>query len=289
MGKEQMLTLNNGNQMPVLAYGTWKIENGAATTEAVKKAIEAGYRHIDTAAAYGNDFAAGKAVKQCGIPREELFITNKLWNAYRGYEEAITACKRTLKMMKLEYLDAYLIHWPASPAEYEDWEERNLETWRAMEQLLKEGLVRNIGVSNFYPAHLQSILENAAVCPAMNQFEMHPGKKQEEVICFCLENGIQPMAWSPMGHGTLLQNETIQKIAQEAGKTPAQVCLKYVLEKGLALVSRSVNPERMKENRELFDFSLSPDQMAEIDRLEGIGDSGLHPDDSGLEEKLAQL
>lgn len=289
MEREQMHTLSNGSQMPVLAYGTWKIENGAATTEAVKQAIIAGYRHIDTAAAYGNDFAAGKAVKQCGVPREELFITNKLWNAYRGYEQTIAACKRTLKMLKLEYLDAYLIHWPASPAQYGDWEERNLETWRGMEQLVEEGLVRNIGVSNFLPIHLQGILEYGSVRPAINQFEMHPGKKQEEVIRFCRENGICPMAWSPMGHGALLQNGIILKIAKEAGKSPAQVCLKYVLQKGLALVNRSVNPERMKENRKLFDFSLSQEQLEEIDRLEGIADSGLNPDDPGLEEKLAQL
>lgn len=289
MERKQTVTLDNGNQMPALAYGTWKIENGAATTEAVLQAVEAGYRHIDTAAAYGNDFAAGKAVKKCGLLREELFITNKLWIAYRGYDETITACKRTLKMMKLEYLDAYLVHWPASPAQYKDWEERNLETWRGMEQLLREGLVKNIGVSNFMPAHLRGILENAAVRPALNQFEMHPGKKQEELTSFCIQNRICPMAWSPTGHGAVLQNEVIRKIAEETGKSPAQVCLKYVLEKGLSLVCRSVRPERMKENLELFDFSLNPEQIKAIDGLEGTGDSGLYPDDPELETKLTQL
>ena len=289
MEREQTVTLESGNRMPTLAYGTWKIENGIATTDAVEQAIEAGYRHIDTAAAYGNDFAVGKALKKCGVPRDELFITNKLWIAYRGYDEAVAACKRTLKMMKLEYLDAYLIHWPASPAEYEDWEEINLETWRGMERLLQEGLVKNIGVSNFLPVHLKGILENAVVRPVINQFEMHPGKKQEELVFFCRQNGILPMAWSPMGHGTVLQNEIIREIAEETGKTPAQVCLKYVLEKGLSLVSRSVHPKRMKENRELFDFSLSPEQMEAIDNLEGVGDSGLNPDDPDIQKKLAQL
>ena len=289
METQQIVTLDNGNQMPLLSYGTWKIENGAATTEAVLQAVEAGYRHIDTAAAYGNDFASGKAVKKCGLLRDELFITNKLWMAYGGYDETITACKRTLKLMKLEYLDAYLVHWPASPARYTDWEEKNLETWRGMEQLLREGLVKNIGVSNFLPVHLRSILENASVRPVLNQFEMHPGKKQKELTAFCIQNRICPMAWSPTGHGALLQNEVIQKIAEETGKSPAQVCLKYVLEKGLSLVCRSVRPERMRENLELFDFSLNPEQMRAIDDLEGIGDSGLHPDDPELETKLTHL
>ena len=158
-----------------------------------------------------------------------------------------------------------------------------------MEQLLREGLVKNIGVSNFLPVHLRSILENASVRPVLNQFEMHPGKKQKELTAFCIQNRICPMAWSPTGHGALLQNEVIQKIAEETGKSPAQVCLKYVLEKGLSLVCRSVRPERMRENLELFDFSLNPEQMRAIDELEGIGDSGLHPDDPELETKLTHL
>lgn len=277
------------NNIPMLAYGTWKIENGAPTTEAVLAAIECGYRHIDTAAGYGNDFAVGKAIKKCDIPREELFITNKLWNSYRGYEEAITACKRTLKLMKLEYLDAYLIHWPASSAQYENWEELNLETWRGLEQLQKEGLVRHIGVSNFLPHHLKSILENGSARPSMNQFEMHPGKNQEELLNFCKKEQILPIAWSPLGHGAVLEHPVIGMIAKAHGKTPAQICLRYCLDKGMAVITRSINPERMRSNKEIFDFSLTEEEINLIDNMESIGDTGLHPDDVELEAKLALL
>ena len=284
-----MVILNDGNAMPQIAYGTWRIENGNPTTEAVLTAIETGYRHIDTAAAYGNDFAVGKAIKKCGIPREDLFITNKLWNSYRGYEETVTACKRTLKMMKLEYLDAYLIHWPASSSVYDNWKEINAETWRGMETLQKEGLVKSIGVSNFLSHHLSALLENATIVPAVNQFEMHPGKNQADVVSFCKEKGIVPMAWSPLGHGEVLSSPIILELSGKYGKTPAQICLRYVLQKGLCLVTRSVNKERMMQNLDVSDFILDAADMLKIDNIEGLGDTGLHPDDMMLEEKLAQF
>lgn len=277
------------SHMPMLAYGTWKIDNGTPTTEAVLTAVENGYRHIDTAAGYGNDFAVGKAVKKCSVPREELFITNKLWNSYRGCENAIQACKRTLKLMKLEYLDAYLIHWPASSAQFDNWEELNLETWRGMEELQKEGLVRYIGVSNFQPHHLKKILEEGKVRPFVNQFEMHPGKNQKELLDFCMKEQILPMAWSPLGHGKVLEHPVLVSIAKRHDRTPAQICLRYCLQKGMAVVTRSVHSDRMKDNRQVFDFSLDMDEMKRIDEMESLGDTGLNPDDSALEEKLAAL
>lgn len=285
----QTKLLNDGNRMPVLAYGTWRIENGNPTIEAVTQAIKTGYYHIDTASAYGNDFAVGKAIKNCGIPRENLFITNKLWNAYRGYEKAIAACKRTLRMMKLNYLDMYLIHWPASSSNYENWEELNVETWRGMEELQKEGLVKSIGVSNFLPHHLKAIMENGTVCPAVNQFEMHPGKKQSELLDFCVERDIMPVAWSPLGHGALLEEPIIKEIARKYERTPAQICLRYVLEKGAGLVSRSVHAERMLENLEIFNYGLDTEDVRRIDGMESTGDAGLNPDDILLSEKLARL
>lgn len=284
-----MKLLNDGNEMPIMAYGTWRIENGNPTTEAVIQAIETGYRHIDTAAAYGNDFAVGKAIKKCGIPRDELFITNKLWNSYRGYEEAIEACKRTLKLMKLEYLDAYLIHWPASSAKHDNWEELNLETWRGLEQLQKDGLVRSIGVSNFLPHHLEGIIANGTVCPAINQFEMHPGKNQSELIGFCKKNGIEPMAWSPLGHGAVLEHTTILSLSEKYRVTPAQICLRYILDQDMSLVTRSVRAERMQENLDVKNFELEESDVEKIDMIEGLGDTGLHPDDEDLEGKLAQF
>lgn len=284
-----MITLNDGNGMPQIAYGTWRIENGSPTTEAVMQAIESGYCHIDTAAAYGNDFAVGKAIKKCGVSRENLFITNKLWNSCRGYEEAVTACKRTLRLMKLEYLDAYLIHWPASFATYDNWDEINSETWRGMELLQKEGLVKSIGVSNFLPHHLNALLQNATVAPAINQFEMHPGKNQADLVAYCKEKGIVPMAWSPLGHGEVLSSPVILELAEKYEKSPAQICLRYVLQSGLCLVTRSVNRERMQENLNVMGYILEAEDMKKIDALEGIGDTGLHPDDAELEEKLAQF
>lgn len=201
----------------------------------------------------------------------------------------MAACKRTLKLMKLEYLDAYLIHWPASSVQFENWEELNLETWRGLEQLQQEGLVRHIGVSNFLPHHLKSILKEGSVRPAMNQFEMHPGKKQEELLNFCKEEQILPMAWSPLGHGKVLRHPVIGDIAKAHDKTPAQICLRYCLEKGMAVVTRSVNVERMRSNRNIFDFSLTEEEICLIDSMESIGDTGLHPDDVELEAKLALL
>ena len=284
-----MIQLNDGNTMPQIAYGTWRIENGNPTTEAVMQAMECGYRHIDAAAAYGNDFAVGKAIKKCGISREELFITNKLWNAYRGYDEAITACKRTLKLMKLEYLDAYLIHWPASSAVYDNWDEINSETWRGLEELKQEGLVKSIGVSNFLPHHLDALLRNATVSPAMNQFEMHPGKNQAQLVSYCKEKGIVPVAWSPLGHGEVLSSPVILALSEKYGKTPAQICLKYVLQSGLCPVTRSVNKDRMQENLNIMGYELETEDMKKIDALEGVGNTGLHPDDVMLEEKLSRF
>lgn len=284
-----MLKLFDGNVMPRIAYGTWRIENGTPTTEAVMQAIECGYRHIDTAAAYGNDFAVGKAIKKCGVTRDELFITNKVWNSCRGYEETVTACKRTIKLMKLEYLDAYLIHWPASSASYDNWTEINSETWRGMEQLQREGLVKSIGVSNFLPHHLDALLQNATVSPAINQFEMHPGKNQVDLVAYCKEKNIVPIAWSPLGHGEVLSSPVILELAQRYEKSPAQICLRYVLQSGLCLVTRSVNKERMQENLEVMDYTLDAEDMRKIDALKGIGDTGLHPDDIMLEEKLSQF
>jgi len=284
-----VVVLNDGNVMPQIAYGTWRIENGNPTTEAVMQAIENGYRHIDTAAAYGNDYAVGKAIKKCGVSRDSLFITNKLWNSYRGYEETIMACKRTLKLMKLEYLDEYLIHWPASSAVYDNWDEINSETWRGMEMLQKEGLVKSIGVSNFLPHHLNALLQNATVPPAVNQFEMHPGKNQADLVSFCQEKGIAPMAWSPLGHGEVLSSPIIYELSQKYNKSAAQICLRYVLQKGLCLVTRSVNKERMLENLAVSDYILETEDMLKIDSIEGLGDTGLHPDDIMLDDKLSQF
>lgn len=275
--------------MNKIGYGTWGIENGNPTTQAVLNAIEVGYRHIDTAASYGNDFAVGKAIKKCGIPREELFITNKLWVSARAYEDAIAFCKRTLKMMKLEYLDEYLIHWPASKSRDENWEEINAETWRAMEELHKEGLVKQIGTSNFYEEHLESLLKNCSVKPMVNQIEFHPGKYQNNLLTYCVRNGMIVEAWSPLGSGEVLNNEILKCIAAKYEKSVAAVCLNWCISHGVKPIVRSVNEDRMRQNLTEWDFKLSAEDSGQIDALTGIGEFGVHPDDVDLMEKLQQL
>ncbi len=272
--------------MNKIGYGTWGIENGNPTTQAVLTAMETGYRHVDTAASYGNDFAVGKAIKKCGIPREELFITNKLWMSARGFEDAIAFCKRTLKLMKLEYLDEYLIHWPASKSRDENWEEINAETWRAMEELHREGLVRIIGTSNFYEEHLQSLLKDCSIKPMVNQIEFHPGYYQNNLLTYCLQNGMIIEAWSPLGSGEVLGNECLKQIAEKYEKSVAAVCLNWCISHGVKPIVRSINEKRMKDNLTAWNFELSKEDIERIDALEGIGVFGVHPDDEDLIEKL---
>lgn len=275
--------------MSKIGYGTWGIENGNSTTQAVLTAIEAGYRHIDTAASYGNDFAVGKAIKKCQIPREELFITNKLWMSARGFEDAVNFCKRTLKMMKLDYLDEYLIHWPASKSRDENWEEINAETWRAMEALHQEGLVKLIGTSNFYEEHLRSLMKYCSIKPMVNQIEFHPGNYQNNLLTYCQQNGMIIEAWSPLGSGEVLGNECLKEIAAKYEKSVAAVCLNWCIGHGVKPIVRSTNEERMKANLIEWDFELSTEDGERIDALEGIGMFGVHPDDADLVEKLQRL
>lgn len=275
--------------MNKIGYGTWGIENGNPTTQAVLTAIEAGFRHIDTAASYGNDFAAGKAIRKCSVPRTDLFITNKLWISARAYEDAIAFCKRTLKMMKLDYLDEYLIHWPASKNRDENWEEINAETWRAMEELHKEGLVRIIGTSNFYEEHLNSLFRNCSIKPMVNQIEFHPGCYQNNLLTYCQQNDMIIEAWSPLGSGELLRNECLRQIAAGYDKSVAAVCLNWCISHGVRPIVRSVNEDRIRQNLAEWDFRLSPKDCEMIDALEGIGQSGLHPDDVDLLDKLQRI
>ena len=272
-----------------LVFGTWQIERRASVAETIEAALAAGYRCFDTAAGYGNDFSVGKAIKKSGIPREELFLTNKLWNTCRDRDKVKNACKQSLRLMKQEYFDCYLIHWPWPMNGYPDWEDRNLETWRAMEELISEGLVRSIGVSNFAAHHLQILLEKGTIRPAVDQVELHPGKPQQELLAYCRQQQIQVQAWSPLGHGKVLQDERVLAIAAAHGKTAAQICLRFCLEQGASVVTSSVNPGRMLENRQIFDFELEPSEKQILEELEGVGNWGLDPDDKDLEQHLAEL
>ena len=269
--------LSNGYEIPCVGFGTWKINGDEAAESAVINAINAGYRHIDTAAVYGNETGVGKAVKKCGIKREELFITSKVWNTMRGYDNTLAAFDESMEKLDLKYLDLYLIHWPASKNRFENWEKINYETWQALIKLYKEGRVRAIGVSNFLPHHLEALM-SAEIKPMVNQIEFHPGKMQEDALSFCRENNILVEAWSPLGRGAVLDNETLKDIAGKYNKSVAQICIKWCLQNGVLPLPKSVTPERVKENANVFDFEISDADMKIINEMPFCGGSPLHPD-----------
>ena len=264
---KKSVILANGVEMPTIGYGTWQVENNETGADAVAEAIRAGYRHIDGAARYENEVSVGEGIRMSGIAREDLFVTSKVWFTHRSYEKVLTACDTTLKDLGMEYVDLYLIHWPAVARNYENWEEVNAETWRAMEAIYRAGKARAIGVSNFLPQHLEPLLTTAEIVPMVNQIEFRPGYPQIECAIWCREHGIVPEAWRPLGAGAALTGELMKELSAKYGKTPAQICLRWVLQHGLVPLVKSANPVRMRENMDVYDFSLSADDMARIDAL----------------------
>jgi diketogulonate reductase-like aldo/keto reductase len=255
------IILNNGVEMPQLGFGVWQVPDDGAES-AVATALEAGYRSIDTAAIYGNEEGVGKAVAASGIPREDLFITTKLWNRDHGYDSTLRALDVSLDKLGLEYVDLYLIHWPLpSRGTF-------VETYRAFEKLHADGRARAIGVSNFLPEHLRTLIDATAVIPAVNQIELHPHLQQHAAREYHAEQGIATEAWSPLGQGKgLLEVPAIVAIAQKHGRTPAQVVLRWHLQLGNIVIPKSVTPARIRENIEVFDFSLDTEDMAAISAL----------------------
>ncbi|MCB5908954.1 aldo/keto reductase [Streptomyces pinistramenti] len=261
------VTLNNGVTIPQLGFGVFQVDDDKATA-AVLAALEAGYRSIDTAAIYANEPGVGRALATSGIPRDDLFLTTKLWNDDQGYDSTLTAFDASLARLGLDYVDMYLIHWP-TPAR-----DRYLDTWRAIEKLHADGRIRTIGVSNFQPEHLQRLLENTDITPAVNQIELHPYLQQERLRAFHGEHGIATEAWSPLAQGALLQNPVLTSLAERHGKSPAQVVLRWHLQLGNIVIPKSVTPARIRENIDVFGFSLADDEMAALaglDRGERIG------------------
>lgn len=262
--------LNNGVNMPWFGLGVWQVEDGNEAIDSVKAALKSGYRAIDTAAAYGNEESVGKAIKDSGVARDELFITSKVWNKDQGYESTLAAFDATMKKLDLDVLDLYLIHWPVK-GKYKD-------TWRAMEKLYKDGRIRAIGVSNFQPHHLDDLLADAEVVPAVNQVEFHPLLTQTELLAYSEEKGIQLEAWSPLARGKLFDNEVIKEIADKYGKEPAQVILRWVLDKGVVVITRSVKEKRIASNAEIFDFQLTTEEIDRISALNKNERTGPDPD-----------
>ncbi|MFJ6209123.1 aldo/keto reductase [Lysinibacillus sp. NPDC092081] len=271
---QDTITLNNGLQMPGMGLGVFQVENDA-TAEMVKNAIEVGYRSIDTAAIYGNETGVGEGIRQAlattGLQREDLFITSKVWNDGLSYEETIAAYEDSLEKLGLDYLDLYLIHWPGK--------NKFAEAWRALEDLYEQGKIKAIGVCNFHVTHLQDLLKTARITPVINQVEFHPRLQQAELRSFCEEHNIQMEAWAPLMQGGLLDNETISTIAEKYGKTNAQVILRWDIQNGIITIPKSVRKERMIQNADIFDFTLTDEEMAIINAMNLEQRVGPNPDE----------
>lgn len=273
------IVLRNGICLPQIGLGTWKITDRDVMLEVIANAFNAGYRLIDTAAAYSNEIAIAKAIAAVGLPREEYYLSDKVWNTSRGYDEVQEACKRSLKKLKTEYLDLYLIHWPASMKLYTDWARINAETWRGMEELYRQGLVRAIGVCNFKIHHLEELKKTAEIMPYINQIECHPGMNQQEMINYCIDNEIAVEASSPIGNGQILSNGQLLNLSGKYGKTVAQICIRWLVQRGLIAIPKSVRPDRLKENMNVFDFEIEEDDMRIITEMPYCGGIGIDPDE----------
>lgn len=270
--------LSNGISIPSIGFGTWQTPDGETAVKAVTAALKKGYRHIDTAAIYQNEESVGRAIQNSGLSQQDIFVTSKLWNNARGYKKTMAAFEETLNRLALDVLDLYLVHWPAKDGHTKEWQELNLSTWRAMEELYQKGKIRAIGVSNFLVHHLHPLMEQAEIQPMVNQIEFHPGYMQEEVVQFCKEHQILVEAWSPLGTGKMLNHETLKKLAAKYQKSVAQLCIRWCLQNGTLPLPKSVTPERIIENIQVFDFEITADDMNTINDMAYFGGSGLHPD-----------
>jgi diketogulonate reductase-like aldo/keto reductase len=270
-------TLHNGVKMPWLGLGVFKMKDGEEAVSTVKAAIELGYRSIDTAAIYKNEAGVGQAIKEVNVPREELFITTKVWNSNQGYEKTLAAFAESIEKLGLDYIDLYLIHWPL-PAKG-----KYIDTWKALEKLYKDGKVRAIGVSNFHVPHLEDLIANCEVVPMVNQVEYHPRLTQTKLHEFCKENKIQLEAWSPLMQGELLGEATLAEIGQKYNKSVAQIILRWDVQNEVVTIPKSVKPERIKENSDIFDFELTTEEMTLINQLNEDRRVGPNPDDFNRE------
>lgn len=269
----EFITLNNGRVMPQLGYGVFKVPE-QDTYEAVLEALQAGYRSIDTAMIYENEAGVGRALRDSGIPREDIFLTTKVWNQDQGYDQTLAAFQTSLDHLGVDYVDLYLIHWPMPD------EDLYMDTWRALEYLYAEGKAKTIGVSNFHIPHLKRVLEEGSIVPAVNQIELHPFLSQEAIRTFCREHGIVVEAWSPLMKGRdALTEPVITDIAARHTKTPAQVVLRWHLQHDIIAIPKSVTPSRIRENLDVFDFVLSADDMNHIDQLNRNERTGSNPDE----------
>jgi diketogulonate reductase-like aldo/keto reductase len=262
-------SLSNGVKIPKVGFGTWQSPDGDVAYEAVKTALEVGYRHIDTAQTYGNEKSIGQAIKDSGIPREELFVTTKIWNFVSNYEEAVASIRESLEKLDLAYIDLMLIHWPNPMKTRPDFAKRNQALWKAMEEAHEAGKIRALGVANFQPHHLDELLKIAKIKPVVNQIYSNPSDQQEEIVAYNDAHNLLTEAYSPLGTGEIFKILALGKIAEKYKKTVAQTVLRWHLQKGYLPLPKSVTPARIKENAEIFDFELTSEDMTFIDHLHG--------------------
>lgn len=263
------VTLSNGIKMPMIGFGTYLITDAKEAYDSVRYAIDAGYRHIDTAALYQNEEAVGKAIRECGIDRSEIFLVTKMWNSEHGYDKALKAFDASLKRLGLDYIDLYLIHWPKP---------QNKETWRAFEHIYRQGLAKAIGVSNFHRHHLDDLLPSADIKPMVNQVEFHPYLVQKGLVDFCQQNGIVYEAWSPLMQGKIFDVPFLQQLSIKYQRTISQIVLRWSIELGVVTIPKSTNPKRIKENLDIFSFDLEKSDIDKITQLDKNKRVGADPD-----------
>ncbi len=270
--------LSNGYEIPIVGFGTWQTPDGDVAVSSVKEALAAGYRHIDTAQGYKNEESVGQAIKESGIPREEIFLTTKLWNANHSYDLVMSSFEESLQKLQTDYIDLFLIHWPNPVAFRDNWGEANAQTWRAFEELYEAGKIKAIGVSNFLPHHLDALQKTAKIMPMVNQIFLAPGELQPAVVGYAKKHEMILEAYSPLGTGKIFDVPEMQEIAKAHQKSIAQVALRWSLQHGFLPLPKSVTPSRIKENAELFDFELSEEEMQQIDQLDGVVGKAKDPD-----------
>ncbi|MBY6037762.1 aldo/keto reductase [Fictibacillus nanhaiensis] len=263
--------LHNGVHMPWLGLGVYKAEDGDEVIQSIKWALDAGYRSIDTASLYDNEAGVGQAIRETNVPREDLFITTKVWNTDQGYEKTLAAFDASLERLGLEYVDLYLVHWPV-PGKYK-------ETWRALEKIYYDGKAKAIGVSNFKQHHLEDLIAEAQIKPMVNQVEYHPRLTQEELITYCKEQGIQVEAWRPLLKGEIFEEPTLVELAKKHNKSVAQIILRWDIQNGVVTIPKSVTKHRIEENGHIFDFELTAEDMSRISALNQDKRNGADPDD----------
>jgi diketogulonate reductase-like aldo/keto reductase len=280
-------TLSNGVKIPAIGYGTWQTPNDV-TADLVKTAIDLGYRHVDTAWGYANEIGVGDGIRASGVKREDIFVTTKHWVTFRGYQKTIEAVDESLKNLGLDYIDLYLVHWPCVELSNPAWAEINADTWRGFEAMYKAGKLRSIGVSNYEEKQIEALAKTAEIMPMVNQLEFHPGYMQLDNIRYNQQKGILVEAWSPLGSGAVLKDETLAKIAAKYNKSVAQLCIRLSLDYGILPLPKSTNAERITQNADVFDFEISAEDRAAIEAMPKLGYSGFTPEEAPA-DKLAGL